>query len=203
MYRVSGQTGQGFKAHRSALQSMRCAWASGLHLKDPGTEALSSCTGEVGRAGRKELQHTRVALNQCGTNAGNATPARPAVANSAAEGSARRLPAVHGPDGPGVTGNPRRIATHRPAPRFQAGSGRVRLRAAPRRAGHRPRDWTWGESLDRAPSARGTSRRTRARSIERLRATTSASGARIRLTVLARIPPIVGRCARREEPQRS
>src|SRR5207248_4721354 len=33
MYRVNTQTGQGFKAHDRQFQSMRSAWASGLHLR--------------------------------------------------------------------------------------------------------------------------------------------------------------------------
>jgi len=33
MYRVNSQTGQGFKAHDRQFQSMRSAWAGGLHLR--------------------------------------------------------------------------------------------------------------------------------------------------------------------------
>jgi hypothetical protein len=33
MYRVNDQTGQGFKAHDRQFQSMRSAWAGGLHLR--------------------------------------------------------------------------------------------------------------------------------------------------------------------------
>jgi len=38
MYRVNEQTGQGFKAHDRQFQSMRSAWAGGLHLRSRSDE---------------------------------------------------------------------------------------------------------------------------------------------------------------------
>jgi hypothetical protein len=38
MYRVNSQTGQGFNAHDRQFQSMRSAWAGGLHLRSRADE---------------------------------------------------------------------------------------------------------------------------------------------------------------------
>jgi hypothetical protein len=45
MYRVNDQTGQGFKAHDRQFQSMRSAWAGGLHLRSRADEGRGAGSG--------------------------------------------------------------------------------------------------------------------------------------------------------------
>ena len=58
MYRVNSPTGQGFKAHDRQFQSMRSAWAGGLHLR--------SRTDEWRGAGNDINTFKQSALIHCG-----------------------------------------------------------------------------------------------------------------------------------------